>query len=393
MSRGLRRAEGHAPDTITEEERPVLETRIVTGIRPDDVTPRKVAAELRDLLDGGARIRTGGRARSRPRSLLERGYTPKYRIRLFDTVFYLAELREEPNARFFISYVLLDADRDVPARRRELGARYLYKDASLVWRSASHFARSDTENWIGKGDLKPVLEHGKKALYSAEETTNLPFEMQAALDDLSRRAKRIVRDDDAIGLVLRRAPDDRVEPYADFTEPRRRAAAKRSNRIHGGRSVAWFEKKDDPTSLRFAPGFEPDFEKGILEVDTVSSRLYGGLLRKYRILSRNRTIQYQFVLAPRQAWIVPPQALTTQLSSYGVRTIDVNTDDDLCVPGYEYHYLDDSEDPPVMYSQIPNGFAGAISEVDPARADASPWLEAMPVIQEFRKAIGVARSG
>jgi hypothetical protein len=114
-------------------------------------------------------------------------------------------------------------------------------------------------------------------------------------------------------------------------------------------------------------------------------------MRKFRILSTNRKIQYQFVAGPRHVWIVPPQALTTELTSYGVRTIDVNVDDDLSVPGYEYHYLDESEDPPRLYSQIPEGFAGEISEVDPARADASPWLEQMPVIQQFRKAIRFPR--
>jgi hypothetical protein len=64
-----------------------------------------------------------------------------------------------------------------------------------------------------------------------------------------------------------------------------------------------------------------------------------------------------------------------------VRTVDVVADEDVFVPGYEYHYLEDG----VLYSQIPPGFAGAASDVDPTRADASPWLEKLPVIQEFRR--------
>ena len=87
------------------------------------------------------------------------------------------------------------------------------------------------------------------------------------------------------------------------------------------------------------------------------------------------------VLVPRQVWIIPAQALTTELSSYGVRTIDVVADEDLFVPGYEYHYREGGE----LYSQIPPGFAGPASEVDPTRADASPWLERLPVIQAFRR--------
>jgi hypothetical protein len=73
--------------------------------------------------------------------------------------------------------------------------------------------------------------------------------------------------------------------------------------------------------------------------------------------------------------------------SYGVRTVDVVTDEDLCIPGYEYHFLDDDEDPPVMFSQIPEGYAGETSEVDRYRADASPWLDELPVIREFRRKV------
>ena len=49
--------------------------------------------------------------------------------------------------------------------------------------------------------------------------------------------------------------------------------------------------------------------------------------------------------------------------------------------------MDDSFDPPQLYSQIPPGFVGEISEVDKARADASPWLEQIPVIREFRRKV------
>jgi hypothetical protein len=147
-----------------------------------------------------------------------------------------------------------------------------------------------------------------------------------------------------------------------------------------------------PESLRFARGYEPDFAHGVLEESESSSRLYGGRIRKFRVLSANQRIQYQFCASPRHAWIVPPQALTTELSSFGVRTVDVETADDLCVPAMEYHYMDDWEDPPALYSQIPAGFAGAQSDVDTARADASPWLERLPVIAEFRAALGLRRA-
>ena len=124
-----------------------------------------------------------------------------------------------------------------------------------------------------------------------------------------------------------------------------------------------------------------------METSHSQSRLYGGRLRRFRILSSNRLAQYLFFAGPRQVWIIPPQATTTELSSYGVRTTDVIADEDLCIPGYEYHFMDDSEDPPVLFSQIPEGFVGPIAPHDPSRADASPWLEQMPVIREFRREI------
>jgi hypothetical protein len=367
-----------------------IPTQIVTDVRAEDLAPRAVAREFAGLLAAGARIRCAGEGR-RDLPALARRYAPQHKLCLFDTTFYLSHLRMDVNARFFIAFVLLGVDRARAPKRRNLYARIFYKDASLIWRSASHFARSETENWIGKGDLKWVVENGEHGLYTAEETTNLPLEIQAALDALTRTVPRPKRDERAMPLVLRHAPDRRVAPYADFTAPRRKADADPRNRIHGGKRVAWFARPHDPESLRFARGFEPDFAAGMLESYTLGSRLYGGELRKYRVLSTNRKIQYQFVLAPRQVWVVPPQALTTELSSFGVRTIDVNADDDLFVPAFEYHYVDEYEDPPTLYSQIPAGFAGAISEVDPARADASPWLERLPVLAAFRAAIGQPR--
>ncbi len=218
---------------------------------------------------------------------------------------------------------------------------------------------------------------------SAEETTNLPLELQHGLD-LASRAGSKRRDTRATGLVLRRAPDHRTEPYADFSTPRARAYADPRNRIHGGKSIATFTRAGDPTSLRFVAGFEPDFRKGRIDETRSKSRIYGGTIRKFRFLSRNRKIQYQFIAGPRHAWIIPPQTTQTALTSYGVRPIDVETDEDLCLPGYEYHFIDPNADPPTLFSQIPPGFAGRPSTVDPDRADASPWIEKMPVIQRFR---------
>jgi hypothetical protein len=211
--------------------------------------------------------------------------------------------------------------------------------------------------------------------------------MQGALEDRLKALRRVPGDGRVLELVLRKGSSDRIAPYGDFIRPREQAAADPRNRIHGGRSVARFRRKGDPTSLEFVPGFEPDFEKGIFEVTRTRSRLYGGQLRRFRILSRNRQIQFIFIAGPHQVWIIPPQATTTELSSYGVRTIDVVADDDLFVPGWEYHYMDTELDPPELYSQIPEGYAGRVCPVDEHKADASPWLDRIPVIEAFRRRV------
>jgi hypothetical protein len=336
----------------------VLTAGIVPSVAPSELRPAQVAREFRRLIQDGAKLRPAGEARRRPSQLLARGYTPKYKIELFDTRFYLTDVRQDAYIRFFVAYVVPPRPRE---GRLEIYPRIFYKDVSLQWRAASHFIRSDGENWIGKGDVRTLVEHDCEVTASAEETTDLPLEMQTALEALIRRVANVRTDARGVALVLRRAPKDR-----DFTDPRRRAQADRRNLIHGGRSIARFTRKHDPTSLRFVAGYEPDFEAGILEAASSQSRLYGGEVERFRILSKNRKIQYLFLAAPRHAWIVPPQATTTELTSYGVRTI---------------------EDPPVLVSQIPAGFVGATSELDTTRADASAWLDRLPVIVEFRRRV------
>ncbi len=357
--------------------------RVVPSVEPCPLSSRQVQREFRALLDVGWKLRPLGTARKRPRQLLDKGYVPRARIDLFDSTFYLTGLRQNDDLRFFVAYVVQGRE----GRPGAIHPRVFYKDVSLVWRSASHFARSEDENWIGKGDVRPFLQDGREMVVSAEETTDLPLEIQTALETLCRQAKRIPHDEVAVELVLRRAPDDRIEPYRDFTGPRRRAMADPRNRLNRGRPIARFTRSGDPTSLVFTPGFEPDFSEGILEVAEGTSRLYGGTLRRYRIVSRNRKVQYLFFAGPRQVWIGSCQATTTELMSYGVRTVDVLFDDELLLPGYEYHFIDEYADPPELVSQIPEGFVGPTSEVDASRADASPWLDRVPVLREFRRAV------
>jgi len=358
----------------------VIPTAITPSVVPANLTPAQVSREFSRLVDCGVPIRAVGRARRNPKKLLSDGYRPKYKIELFDTRFYLTRALQNPDLRFFVAYVVQKR-----GGREEIHPRLFYKDLSLIWRSSSHVIRSPGELWIGKGDVCTVERDGYEFCESMEQTTDLPLELQTALETCNRRTKRVPYEEEIMVRILRNAPEGRIRPYADFTRLRRRAAADKRNLINGGRRVARFTRKGDPTSLVFAKGFEPDFAHGVIEHGMSSSSMYGGALHRLRVISSNRKIQYMMFAGPTHAWVIPPQALTTELSSYGVRTVDVAADEELFVPGFEYHYMDDSVDPPELFSQIPEGYAGAPNEHDDSRADASAWLEKLPVIRRLRR--------
>jgi len=362
----------------------LIPTRIVPSAAPSELTTRQVAQKFRKLVDSGAKIRPAGEAREDPMGLLSSGYTPKYEVSLFDTRFYLTNVRQNPALRFFVAYVV---QQHRTTGRTEIFPRIFYKDLSLVWRSASHVIATDGDFWIGKGDVKVLARGGFEVTECVESTTDLPFEIQTALETLNRKTRHALTDEEALYLLLRSAPSSRTAPYRDFVEPRQRAAADRRNLINSGRSIARFTRKNDPRSLRIVTGFEPDFAEGIIEVSEMRSAMYGGKLQKFRILSRNRQVQYLFMAGAKHVWIIPPQATTTELSTFGVRTIDVVADEDLFVPGYEYHYFDEDADASEHFSQIPEGFAGELCEHDNDRADASAWLDPIPVIQAFRREV------
>lgn len=355
---------------------------VLPRAEPSPQTPAQVRREFLALTDGGGRIRCAGSARRNPKRLLALGYVPRYKIEAFNVAFYVCDVRKNEDLRFMVAYL---AVRHGVRGERTVYARILYKDGSLLWRSASHFAKSAHENWIGKGDVRYVEEDGDEYCVSDENTTDLPLEMQAAMETVANRTPLTRVDHRAVALVLRKSGDNRIVAYRDFTDPRRRAERDGRDLINRGKPIARFTRKNDPASLVFVRGYEPDFSrKGVLDVADSYSRLYGGRVRRYRIASRNRLVQYLFHTARHRAWIGHPQAFTTELSSYGVRTVDVHVPDDLVVPGMEYHYLE-SDDPPVWMSQIPEGYAGPVSPVDPWRADASAWLDLLPVIKAFRR--------
>ncbi len=119
-----------------------IPTRIEPSAKLDPLPEARVEREFRDLLAAGTPLRVAGAAKKKPLRLLAEGYAPRYKLRLFDTTFYLAPMRQNEDIRFFVAYIVQPAPGG-----RVAHARLFYKDAALVWRSASHV----TDEWIGKG--------------------------------------------------------------------------------------------------------------------------------------------------------------------------------------------------------------------------------------------------
>lgn len=365
----------------------VQDASLYPSVRLSDKSPGAVVRYFRRQLAQGCELLPQGEAKNDPHSLLRRGYGPRYETTLFDMQFYFSRPRQNSDIRFVVGYV------QEIRRPHRIYPRLFYKDVSLTWRSASHFIRSEGENWIGKGDVKVRTVAGVKQIESDEATTDLPHEIQSALEAVNRAGSRVQHDEQAVSLVLKRGHDYRIEAYADFTRPRRNAAKDSANLVYGGRRVAHFARRTDPHSLKIVAGFEPDFGQGNAGTETLSSSLYGGPVGRYRVLSTNRKIQYLFLHGPKQSWIASVQPTSRQLSTYGVRVVDAVVDDLLLLPGFEFHYLDESLEPPQWYSQIPKGFAGAASHVDSSRADAGAWLDQVPVIRQFKRWVASLSQG
>ena len=365
----------------------LIPCKIVPSVERCDLNPRQVDREFSALVRDGARFRLASSAVRDHRQLFQAGLRPKHKVELFDTTFYFSNVRQIPELRFFVCYIVQSEGN---TGRRSIYPRIIYKDLSLVWRAASHFTYVNGDIWVGKGDVRMDEEDGHETIESVEATTDLPLEMQSAVESLPGWTRRVMSGDGILEMVLRRGPANRVEPYADFTRLRRRAQAVPGNLINAGRRIARFRRAGDPESLVVTRGFEPDFREGVIERGESFSRLYGGRIGRYRILSTNRKVQYYFLAGLRHVWIVPPQALTTELSSYGLRTVDVKADEDLFIPGYEYHHYEDTAHGRELYSQIPPGYVGEVCPLDDAKADASPWLNRIPLIRQFRQQVADA---
>ena len=86
---------------------------VVPRARASRVEPARVAREFRRRLDEGALLRPAGSATRRPKALIEGGYLPRHRFRLFDWTFELTDARENDDIRFFVAYLQRDGAREI----------------------------------------------------------------------------------------------------------------------------------------------------------------------------------------------------------------------------------------------------------------------------------------
>lgn len=373
----------HRDEARTEEA--VIPAAIVPSAALSPLSEGQVEREFGKLVDSGVEFKVPGSFRGDPKSLLSSGYTPKFKIELFDTAYYMTRLRHDGDEKVLAAYVV---QKNPKTGKPVIYARLFYKDYSMIWRSPSHFQGSEAGvDWFGKGDFEPYSRSADGIKYSMEETTNLPLEIQTALDQIGTTPGIPKIDTKLASRIVRGSLRNRPAPYTDFTAQRKAAKENPKNLINKNKRIAYFTQRNDPSTLKFVKGYEPDFQSGIIEVSVdkgTRTDYYGGPLTKYRILSANRKVQYQFIAGRNHFWLNPPQALTTQLTTYGSRSVDVMADYDLFLPGFEYHYEDDDGS---IYSQIPPGFAGKSNpHFDPV-ADASKWHAQLPVIQQFKRVV------
>ena len=162
----------------------VIPRKIVESPSCAPLGTRQVEREFRRRVEQGLAIRPAGRARRRPLRLLSLGYSPKHKLELFDTTFYLTNSFQNYFLRFFVAYVVQE-----PGSAAH--PRIFYKDASLLWRAASHMGGGRGDLWVGKGDVSVRYEDGDELINCEDLATwagTIPYEI---LTNLNTRIPRL----------------------------------------------------------------------------------------------------------------------------------------------------------------------------------------------------------
>ncbi len=79
---------------------------IIPSVKRFDLEPHQVDREFGKLLSSGARLRVAGLARQNPERLFAAGLRPKHKFCIFDTILYLTNVRQIPELRFYVGYVV-----------------------------------------------------------------------------------------------------------------------------------------------------------------------------------------------------------------------------------------------------------------------------------------------
>ncbi|MCX5701739.1 MAG: methyltransferase domain-containing protein, partial [Candidatus Omnitrophica bacterium] len=308
-------------------------------------------------------IQVDGRKVTSGADLLQNGFVPQYKISLNGMDYYLSKpYTSQRNGRpYFIGFLhRINPETGV----EEIFARTIYKSNSQnIWRIASS---EGPGGWIGKG-----LED--------EMTTNAPLEIQSSLEKLCL---------DNGKLEIKEGFYDDLEKRADFKSPEEfnHTILLHGEELNGGISIGSFAETGNPESYRFQNGFEPDFNNGVIEEFNTYSPIYGDV-ESYRMLSNNKQVQFVFnVDRENRVWIGAVQSVTPRFTRFGVRAdrIDigamemeniegVNRPVDILMPASEYD------------TQIPKGYIG--NHKADRYYDASPFIDKIPVIKEFRQKV------
>ena len=84
---------------------PRIPRAIVASVMPAALSPTAVRRSFDNLRAEGVRLKVAGTARDAPDTLLARGYGPRYLLELFGTRYFLSDVRQNPDLRFFVAVV------------------------------------------------------------------------------------------------------------------------------------------------------------------------------------------------------------------------------------------------------------------------------------------------
>ena len=148
-----------------------IPTEIIPSVDRTDISSRVVHRKFEALL-GSAKVEFTANTGAAIADLFKKRLAPKHHIALFDTEYFFSNVRQLPELRFFVCYVV---------QRKRIYPRIVYKDLSLAWRCASHFSYLGEDIWLVKGDTRQELIGEELVEFSDESTTDLPLEIQTAV--------------------------------------------------------------------------------------------------------------------------------------------------------------------------------------------------------------------